>query len=483
MRVFVLTGAGVSAESGLGTFRDAGGIWARFDPMKLATPEAFARDPERGARLLQPAAAEPAGGDAERGACGAGAAGGRGGSSSSAPRTSTTCTSGPGRRTVHHMHGELLKARCGWCGRREDCREDLSVETICAGCWRHGAMRPDVVWFGEMPYGLDAIEAALEAAELFVAVGTSGAVYPAAGYVEMARALGIRTVELNLAPSDNARVFDEAELRAGERGGAGLRRAPAAGVSAGSLCDRLPGGCEGGARCRARAVRRLDGGRKLRALHGPLEPAAGGGVPGLARRAAGGGLDRRRLRHRGADGGGAGRSGAALGAGGRPFGGFRRACPVAHRRPRARFGRAEAQRLPVADAAADVVGSALVLNFLPDRRAALAEMQRVLRPDGLLGFYVWDYPGGGMEMIDVFWKAAAEIDAGAGALDEARRFDVLHPRPPGGALRRGGAARGGGRGDRGRDAFPGFEDFWQPFTLGAGPGARLLPLARTRARR
>ena len=84
-------------------------------------------------------------------------------------------------------------------------------------------MRPDVVWFGEMPHGLDRIDAALAAADLFVAIGTSGAVYPAAGYVAEARALGIPTVELNLEPSDNARVFDDARYGPGDRGGAGLR--------------------------------------------------------------------------------------------------------------------------------------------------------------------------------------------------------------------------------------------------------------------
>jgi NAD-dependent deacetylase len=108
------------------------------------------------------------------------------------------------------MHGELLKARCGRCGRREDCRGDLSIETICEGCRQTGAMRPDVVWFGEMPLGFDRIEEALAGSDLFVAIGTSGAVYPAAGYVAEARARGIPTVELNLEPSDNARAFDDA---------------------------------------------------------------------------------------------------------------------------------------------------------------------------------------------------------------------------------------------------------------------------------
>ena len=207
--VFLLTGAGVSAESGLGTFRDKGGIWDEFDPMQLATPEAFARDPARvhafyNLRRRNLLAAKPNAAHAAlaRLAAGVGV---------------FLCTQNiddlheqAGSPQVHHMHGELLKARCGWCGRREDCRGDLSVETICEGCRRTGAMRPDVVWFGEMPCGLDRIEAALAAAELFVAIGTSGAVYPAAGYVAEARARGIPTVELNLAPSDTARVFDDA---------------------------------------------------------------------------------------------------------------------------------------------------------------------------------------------------------------------------------------------------------------------------------
>ncbi|HRO11754.1 Sir2 family NAD-dependent protein deacetylase, partial [Amaricoccus sp.] len=177
--------------------------------MQLATPEAFARDPARvhefynlRRRNLRAAAPNAAHAALVRLAAGT---------------ELFLCTQNiddlherAGSPQVHHMHGELLTARCGWCGRREACRGDLSVETICEGCWQTGAMRPDVVWFGEMPIGLDRIEAALTAADLFVAVGTSGAVYPAAGYVAQARAAGIPTVELNLAPSDNAGVFDDA---------------------------------------------------------------------------------------------------------------------------------------------------------------------------------------------------------------------------------------------------------------------------------
>ncbi len=209
----MLTGAGVSAESGLGTFRDPGGIWARFDPMKLATPEAFARDPaavhafynmrRRNLLAARPNAAHHA---LARLADGLAMAGGG----------LFLCTQNiddlheqAGSRQVLHMHGELLVARCGWCGRRENCPGDLSVETICGGCLEIGGMRPDVVWFGEMPYGLDAIDDALGETDRFVAIGTSGAVYPAAGFVETARRHGIPTTEINLEPSDRAEVFAE----------------------------------------------------------------------------------------------------------------------------------------------------------------------------------------------------------------------------------------------------------------------------------
>jgi NAD-dependent deacetylase len=204
-RVFVLTGAGVSAESGLGTFRDAGGIWARFDPMTLATPEAFARDPatvhafyDARRRNLLAAAPNAALADLARG------------------EEVFLCTQNiddlheqAGSPQVHHMHGELLKALCGRCGATHPWRGDLSTRDACPACGAAGALRPDVVWFGEMSYGLDVIEAALEAAEVFVAIGTSGAVYPAAGYVELARRMGLRTVEINLQPSDNADAFDD----------------------------------------------------------------------------------------------------------------------------------------------------------------------------------------------------------------------------------------------------------------------------------
>jgi NAD-dependent deacetylase len=110
------------------------------------------------------------------------------------------------------MHGELLRARCTACGTEPVWHEDLTVETACPHCAHGGGMRPDVVWFGEMPKHLDAIDEALAEADLFVAIGTSGAVYPAAGYVAQARAFGIPTLALTLEAADNAGMFEATRL-------------------------------------------------------------------------------------------------------------------------------------------------------------------------------------------------------------------------------------------------------------------------------
>ena len=166
VRVFVLTGAGVSAESGLGTFRDKGGIWARFDPMKLATPEAFARDPAavhafynmRRRNLL---AAKPNAAHAALAGLEAGLAA-RGGALFLCTQNIDDLHERAGSRAVHHMHGELLKARCARCGRRDAVAgRPVGRRRPARRAAGPGAMRPDVVWFGEMPRGLDRIEAAL----------------------------------------------------------------------------------------------------------------------------------------------------------------------------------------------------------------------------------------------------------------------------------------------------------------------------------
>ncbi len=214
--VFVLTGAGVSAESGLGTFRDRSGegIWARFDPMKLATPEAFARNPvevlafydARRRNLLEaaPNAAHRALARLEVGLAA------RGGRLALVTQNIDDLHERGGSQRVLHMHGELLKARCVGCAATGRWTKDLTVGDVCPSCESAGSLRPDVMWFGEIPMHLDAIERALRRADLFVAIGTSGAVYPAAGFVAEARAAGVQTFEINLEAADNASLFDDA---------------------------------------------------------------------------------------------------------------------------------------------------------------------------------------------------------------------------------------------------------------------------------
>lgn len=210
-RIVILTGAGLSAESGLSTFRDKDGIWAKYRIEDVATPEAFARDPARvlefyntrrkGARSVKPNAAHAALAKLE----------------TDFPGEVTTVTQNidplhemAGTRNLIHMHGEIMKSLCAHCGAREPWHDDLTVELVCRGCDRSGGMRPDVVWFGEMPYRMDDIYTALNECDLFVSIGTSGNVYPAAGFVAEARAVGAHTVELNLEPSAGISMFAEA---------------------------------------------------------------------------------------------------------------------------------------------------------------------------------------------------------------------------------------------------------------------------------
>jgi NAD-dependent deacetylase len=213
--IFVLTGAGVSAESGLGTFRDktGEGIWARFDPMTLATPEGFERDPEavlafydqrrRDTRGAKPNAAHFALARLEV------ALAKRGDRLALVTQNIDDLHERAGSHDVLHMHGELLKARCELCEGVSEWLEDLEVADVCPRCGRAGGMRPHVVWFGELPLYLDEIDEALRRSDLFVAIGTSGAVYPAAGFVLEARAMGVETCEINLESADNAALFDD----------------------------------------------------------------------------------------------------------------------------------------------------------------------------------------------------------------------------------------------------------------------------------
>ncbi len=211
-RIVILTGAGISRESGLDTFRDADGIWSRVRLEDVATPEAFARDPVRvqefyNARRRQLATADVAPNAAHRALA------------ELEQRWSGTVLlvtqniddlhERAGSRNLIHMHGELFKARCTSCEAVAPWREDLEAATTCPACGAPGGLRPHVVWFGEMPLEMERIYAALAECGLFVSIGTSGTVYPAAGFVDEARAAGARTVELNIEPSEGHSLFGE----------------------------------------------------------------------------------------------------------------------------------------------------------------------------------------------------------------------------------------------------------------------------------
>jgi NAD-dependent deacetylase len=208
-RIVVLTGAGISAESGLGTFRDAGGIWSRYDLNEVATPEGFARNPELvhdfynarrdNCRQAAPNAAHHALARFQRA---------RPGEMLIVTQNVDDLHQRAGSDPVIAMHGELMRARCAACGHRWPAPPVMSRADRCPACAAQ-AVRPDVVWFGEIPYQLDRIEAALAQAQVFCAIGTSGQVWPAAGFVRTARAAGARCIEINLEPSEMSHAFHE----------------------------------------------------------------------------------------------------------------------------------------------------------------------------------------------------------------------------------------------------------------------------------
>lgn len=200
--IVILTGAGISAESGLGTFRDKGGLWMQMNLEDVATPEGFVRNPElvhefyngrrAGCLEAEPNTAHFAIGELSDALL--------------VTQNVDDLHERGGAREVVHMHGELLRGLCAACGARWDQRADMGVGDVCGACGAK-ACRPDIVWFGEMPYHMERIEAALGEADLFVSIGTSGEVYPAAGFAQIARAGGARTLELNLEPTGGQ--FDE----------------------------------------------------------------------------------------------------------------------------------------------------------------------------------------------------------------------------------------------------------------------------------
>lgn len=208
--IVVLTGAGVSAESGIDTFRDGGGLWEQHRVEDVATPEAFERDPDLVLRFYdmrreaiqtkQPNAAHLALARLDRAWSG---------ELLIVTQNVDDLHERAGARRVLHMHGEHLNAWCTACGLRSPWTGPLIDRPPCPQCGE-AALRPDVVWFGEVPYHMEVIFAALRMADLFVSIGTSGAVYPAAGFVRDARDLGAATLELNLEPSQGTLWFDEA---------------------------------------------------------------------------------------------------------------------------------------------------------------------------------------------------------------------------------------------------------------------------------
>jgi NAD-dependent deacetylase len=208
-KIVVLTGAGISAESGLGTFRDADGLWAQHAIEDVATPEGFARDPALvhafyNARRAQAAQARP---NAAHEAL-ARLEEAWHGEVLIVTQNVDALHERAGSRNVVHMHGTLAGALCHECGHRWPAPDEMHPTDECPAC-RRRATRPDVVWFGEVPYGMEETDRALGDADLFVSVGTSGQVYPAAAYAQHTRRLGAGTLDLNLEPGANAPDFDD----------------------------------------------------------------------------------------------------------------------------------------------------------------------------------------------------------------------------------------------------------------------------------
>ena len=216
--IVILTGAGISAESGVATFRGPDGLWEGHRVEDVATPEAFARDPdmvqkfydERRAKLgtVMPNAAHEALARLDE----------------AWPGDLLLVTQNvddlhdrAGSRRMLHMHGELNSAWCLACGGRSPFAGEMASNPACPKCGERGFLRPDIVWFGEMPYQMERIELALTQCDLFVSIGTSGAVYPAAGFVQSARHYGAETLEMNLDPSEGSYFFHNSRMgRAGD---------------------------------------------------------------------------------------------------------------------------------------------------------------------------------------------------------------------------------------------------------------------------
>jgi len=210
--IVVLTGAGISAESGIQTFRAADGLWENHRVEDVASPEGFARDKtlvhrfynDRRAQLLRPGIKPNAGhlalakleqefdGDFLL-----------------VTQNIDNLHERAGSHSLLHMHGEALRSRCAISGETFECTTSLSVDDVCDCCGKAGNLRPHIVWFGEMPLYMAEIEAALMKCDLFISIGTSGNVYPAAGFVQLANHSKAHTIEINLEPSNMHSSFDD----------------------------------------------------------------------------------------------------------------------------------------------------------------------------------------------------------------------------------------------------------------------------------
>jgi len=207
-RIVILTGAGVSAESGLGTFRDKDGLWTKYDLAEVATPEGFAHDPALvhdfyNARRANALDAAPNAAHVALARLQAA----RPGEVTLITQNIDNLHERGGAGQVIHMHGEITRALCATCEHRWDAPRVMDPADACPNCGQP-ATRPDIVWFGEMPYHMDRIAEDLHAADLFVSIGTSGEVYPAAGFVEEAAGFGAETLEINLEPTPIPGRFD-----------------------------------------------------------------------------------------------------------------------------------------------------------------------------------------------------------------------------------------------------------------------------------
>ena len=210
--IVVLTGAGISAESGIQTFRAQDGLWANHRIEDVASPEGFARDPDlvqdfynQRRKKLQDNAIKP---NAAHEALGRLEAELEGKVTVITQNIDNLHERG-GSQNVIHMHGELLKARCSESNQVVEHNEDIKTGELCHCCQIPSQMRPHIVWFGEMPLRMGDIYASLEEADLFISIGTSGVVYPAAGFVHDAKMHGAHTIEINLEPSAVESEFEE----------------------------------------------------------------------------------------------------------------------------------------------------------------------------------------------------------------------------------------------------------------------------------